>query len=689
MNGCDILDNKQKLNIQRRSIFDIISEKIFSLLKNGMFGYFFTSYDEANEKYLSKIRRKKGTAQHGKTRRVASRLIERNLLVNAVPKFMELLLRLSLRDYGIMMFIMGALISVLYPLNDYILFLNVTLEMFISGIAICVSSVPMLFSSKSLSYNLYTSKLCNSLFFKFLGLNKEKMREASEKNRIAMPNLAFFIGIGLGVISYFVMPLRLVAIIGLIVLAYCVLRAPEIGVIAIILGLPFTPIVAMQICVAFVFVCYLFKCIVGKRTFKFEYFDIWVVLVLAVTFVRGTLSKDLISSLKEATLCVSLMLSYFVVTNLIRSKEWFRRCLMALVTSGLIVSIIAIIQAILGRISISVPDIGRLFTNGQSVISSFADSDALAQFLVAIIPFTLVHIISERGNTQKLIGFIMGATLLVTVGLTHSLSGVIGIVFATLLLLMIFNRNFAYLAIVVIAVCPILYFTLPTNALEQIMSTKMLEGLTISSVVETIRDGFQMFLSNPLGIGAGENVFNLTFNSSDGYVNNMLIQLLIEYGIVGFIAFVAFAIMLIRLTFSYCVKAKNQYRKINCCAGFCAVTGLVVSGMINYTWNDKRLYLLFWLLVAFSFAYMRIERQDEEPKGIAKDFTSATMDVTLTGDIYHDTVPKRRYVRMPKNSSITELDLEIKEFEETNDDLPRVKELEEVENQEVIEIDYE
>lgn len=670
-------------------MFDLISEKVFSLLKNGMFGYFFTSYDEANEKYQSRLKRKKGISQQGRARRVASKLIEKNIFVNAVPKFMELLLRLSLRDYGIMMFVMGALISVLFLINDYILFLNVTIEMFISGIAICVCSLPMLFSSRSLSANIYTSKLCDSLLFKFLGLNKEKMREVSEKSRIAVPNLSIFIGIGLGALSCIVLPLRLIAIIGLIILAYCVLRAPEIGVIAIILALPFAPVNVMQICVAFVFVCYLFKCIVGKRTFKFEYFDIWVALVLILTLIRGSISKNIAVSAREALLCVTLMLSYFIVTNLIRSKEWFRRCLLSLVTSGLIVAVIAIIQAILGRMSVNLPDVGRLFSNGQSVVSSFYDPDTLAHFLVAIIPFTLVHFISERVTRKKLTGFIIGAVLITAVGFTHSLSGVIGIACAVLLLLMIFNRNFTYLAIIVIAVCPVLYFTLPQNALEQIMSTKMLEGLTISSLVENAREGFKMFLSHPLGIGAGEEVFKLTFDTTNGYVNNMLIQSLIEYGIIGLIVFVAFAIMLIRLTFSYCVKAKNQYRNINGCAGFCAVAGLLTSAMIDYSWHDKRLYLLFWLLVALLFAYMRIERQDEEPKGIAKDFTTATMDVTLTGDIYHDTVPKRRYVRVPRALSVDEYELEIKEFEETSGDLPRVKEPTEVENQEVIETDYE
>ena len=107
----------------------------------------------------------------------------------------------------------------------------------------------------------------------------------------------------------------------------------------------------MQICVAFVFACYIFKCIVGKRTFKFEYFDIWVAFIFVLTLSRGLISEDIISSAKEALMCASLMLSYFIVTNLVRSKEWFRRCLLAFVTSGLIVALIAIIQAIFGKIT--------------------------------------------------------------------------------------------------------------------------------------------------------------------------------------------------------------------------------------------------------------------------------------------------------------------------------------------------
>ncbi len=642
------MERKRKSKIDGRSFFDVISEKFFFLLKNGIFGRFFTSYDEVNEKYLQSVKRKKKTVGHSKVRKSMSKTIQNSLLVNAMPRFVEWLLRVSTRDYGIMMLVMGAVIALLYPLNGYVLFLNVTFRMFISALAVCVLSIPLLCSGKSISKNIYNSKLCNALFFKLLGLNKEKMRQVSEKQRVSLPNAAFFVGVLLGVLSYFVMPLELIGGIALIVLAYCVLTRPEIGVLVTVTILPFASTRVLIFCVGYVFVCYALKCILGRRTFKFEYFDVFVVILLIITLIRGAISTNIVESIPSALSTVCLMSFYFILTNLIRTKEWFRRCLVSLVLSGMAVAIIGIIQVIIGKLSVRVPDLLKLFSNEQSATGPFNDPNTFAHYLAAIIPFTIVHFISERSGRKKLSGVFFGIIMVIALCLAHSLSGIIGIVFATLLLLIIFNRNFSYLALAFCVLCPVLYFTLPQNALDSILSIKILEGVSITGIVNETREGFAMVLEKPFGIGSGVEVFKSAFQTSEGYFDNAIIQALLEYGVIGFVAILLFGIMLMRLTFSYCLKAKNQYRKINCCVGFCAVAGLVVSSVINYTWYDKRIFLMFWILVAISFAYMRIERADEEPEGLVDDYTTAVLDVILTEEAYRDETHSRKYVRLPK-----------------------------------------
>ena len=645
------MERKTKNKYDGRSFFDIFSEKFFFLLKNGMFGNFFTSYDEVNDKYLQAVRRRKKNVGRRKIKKTMSRAIESSVLVKAIPKAAEWFMRISSRSYGLMLLVMGAIIAGLYFLNGYILFLNITFEMFVSGVSVFAIGIPFMLSGKSISYSIYNSRLLNALFFDFLGLDKEKMRHVSEKPRVSILNLAFFIGGGLGILSVFVMPLKLIGIIGLVVLAYCVLCRPEAGVIVTIISLPFTSVNVLLFCVLYVFVCYVLKCVVGRRTFKFEYFDIWMVVAILVVLLRGAVSINLGVSIPNALESAALMMFYFVLTNLIYSKKWFRRCLVSLVFSGLATAIFAVLKIIVEKISVHVSELSEFLNLMQKTNGIFEESNVFAHYLAAIIPFSLVHFISERSGGKKFSGIIIGAIMFAALCLTNSFSGVIGIICATLLLLMIFNRNFSYLTLSLLIMCPIVYFTLPRNALERILSLKIFDGVSIISYVDETREGFRLLLEKPFGIGSGSEIFNEVFNVSSGYVDNVIIQILLEYGIVAFVGILIFGIMLIRLTFSYCSKAKNQYRKINCCAGFCALTGLVIAGGINYTWYDKRIFFMFWILVALSFAYIRIEREDEEPEGLIDDHAAATIDIVIDENSHTDDVPKRRYVHAPKKSS--------------------------------------
>lgn len=666
------MENRQKNNTTQRSIFDKISEKLFNLLKNGMFGYFFTSYDNANESYQRKIKRKKAVHATGKARRGVSRLIERSFLVNLFPKIADFLLRVSLRDYGLMLLTMGIVSSILYPLRERILLFNIPLELFVAGIVISVCAIPLLFSAKSLSSNLYSSKWCNKLLFSLCGFDHERMREVSEKQRFSYPNIAFFTGLAFGILSYFVPPLKIIGIVALITLAYSTLRAPEIGAIAILVALPFVNAITMSICVLFVFACYMIKFIIGKRTFKFEYFDVWVLLVAVYYTIRAFISTDIASSVKESAICVSMMLAYFLYINLIRSKEWFRRCVAALISAGTIVAILAIFQAIVGKLNTYFPDIFTTFKEGQSVFATFGSSETLGHFIVLLLPFTVVHMFSERKGAKKFLGFVLCVVLLAAMVLTDSLSAVIGVISAILLLLIFYGRNNIYLALIVGAAFPILYLTLPEDILNRILSIDMLKDVSFAEIVNEIRHSLQLFMSKPFGVGMGEQAFVNAFGPEAKPAKTMIVQLFVEHGIIGMIIFAVFFAMLMRFVFSYCVKAKNRYRKINCCSSFCSIVGFANAGLISYTLYDKRLFLLIWIFVALMVSYIRIERDDEEPKKIAPRVTSADLEIVLTKENDQNDVPRRKYVRVPrvKGKDFEDEDEIAKEFDEELDEEP-------------------
>ncbi len=653
---------EKKKNTSRSSIFTKLSEKIFSMLKGGMFGYFFTSYDEANERYQRTLKRKRAIRSN-KTRRKISKTIESSFFVNFIPRLVEYLLTTSTRDYGIALLIMGAVTTILYPLRAQILFINITQATFFAGIVICLCSIPLIISSKSLAMNMHTSQFCNKILFDFLGFDRDKIREISEKNRHFSTNISLLVGLLLGVAAYFAQPTRVIIFLAILVLGYSALKTPEIGVVAIIFSIPFFSVKILTVATVYVFGCYLVKWIIGKRTFKLEYLDIFVIGAMVLVLIRGLISKSISVTFESALLSASLALAYFLITNLIRSKEWFRRCITALVVSGLIVSLIGILQLIIGKISIYVPQLSIIFKNGQSIGSTFNDPLVLGQFLVVLVPFVLVRMLSKRNGMGKFLSFLFLVMVFVAIFATASLPAVIGAIAAALLLLIIYHRNYTYLALILFLALPILYISLPNDIMARLEGLKLFSSFETASIVAEIRHAFQFFIQNPFGVGKGI----LETSPSYDYTDNLLLQVLIEQGIIVFIGIATLFIMIARMTLSYCAKAKNKYRRINGAASISSFNGILTAGLFTYAFYDERLFLLLWVLTAISFAYMRIERDEEEPRTRRADFTSATIDITLTGENENESIPKRKYVRLPRIRRIERVN-EVNDFGLEDDD---------------------
>ena len=641
---------------------------LLSLLQRSFIGRFFTSYDKANERFERVEAFITGEKSSVHKRRFA-RLTENNRLFNFIPKMFGYFMTISLRDYGVMMFMTGIVVAILYPLNNMILFIDVTFEMFVFGCATSLSSIPLLFSSKSLASNILASKLFSSILFDFLGLDSESVRLASEKSSKHITTVAFLIGAALGVGSYFILPIYTVLLVGLVVLAYCTMRTPEIGVVATVFSIPFAGIEIVSICVAYTFICYIIKVLLGKRIFKFEYFDFWICITIVAMTAFGINYRDPISSLRDIGINLTIMLSYFMFSNLIHSKEWFKRSIVAFTMSSLIVAIVAVAQSILLKLYESIEALEPIFPKGINITSTLGSRNSLAQFLVIAIPFALVHMISEKNEVTKFGGFLMSALLVAALILTGSASAIVGLMVGAMLLFAFYDRKAVYLILIVCIALPILYFTLP----KEILTLGPLKGTSIHSEIEYIKQGFLAAIERPYGIGLGTTAFEGSLPQyADGFIDCLPIQLLATYGTIGCGVFVLFVIVFARLMLSYAVKAKNEYRRVNCCAGLCSALGIFAAGVFNYVWEDKRIFLLLIVTIGLSFAYIKIDREEDATVKEYIDISCATLDIQLKDEPIGELVPSRRYVHTLKvrkhiNKRNKEKKAEAKEFSNTQE----------------------
>lgn len=631
------MENKQR----KKSWLDTFMAWLLAVLRKSFIGRFFTSYYEANQRFITKTKRRKGRSV-----RKFARFIERNRLIGCVPKITDFLLRIPLRDYGIAMFLTGVGVVLLYPLNGMILFISVSFELFVLGISVSICSLPLMFSSRSLASNILSSRMFSFIFFGFFGMDDEGFREAAEKPKVSFAVFSIIIGMLLAVAGYFITPVGVVLLILGIAFAYSAIRTPEVGAILTILLLPYVNTYFICGCIAYTFVCYAIKVKLGKRVFRFEYFDLWVSIALVCLTLCGFNYANPLSSIKSVLLNLIILMSYFLYANLIYSKVWFRRSIVAFTGSSMVVAIVAIIQAILRSVSSNVSAVEKVFSADGDIVSTFSSSTVLAQFMVIAIPFALVHMISEKKDITKFGGFIMAAILVAALVLAESAMGIFGLLVGALLIFAFYKRTAIYLLLLVALALPLLYVLLPDNAISLITSWKTLEGVSVKQEILYLKDGFLAIIKHPLGANL-KGTTSLSLYGAESFDSSPL-QMLAQYGIIGVVAFAVMVVMFMRVIFSYSVKAKNAYRRVNGCAGLCSILALLTVGIFNDVWADKKIYLMFVITMALSLAYIKIDRDEEAVAVTYIDITTATLDIPLREAFVHTGAPQRRYIHAPK-----------------------------------------
>ena len=649
------MENKQIKNNNQvvKSKFERASAWLLTKLKGSFIGKFFTSYEKVNKAYTIKTKGLRDRKKSHTTKRKVSKVFESSFFVNFMPKVIRFLLRTSLRDYGIVLFTMGSIMSLLYPIRNYVPILDVPFESFIVGIVLVLCSIPLLFSSKSYATGILSSDIIGFILFVCLGLKADSFRSANEQTIHTSPNISFLIGVLLGVISYFTSPTSVLLAALILLTGYAVLTTPESGIIILLFALPFISIDLMILITIYIDICYAIKYIIGKRTLKFEVFDIAISGIMLMLFVSYALCLDHKAMLVPTLINAALVLCYFAVSNLVRSKVWYRRCLVSLTLSISFASIIGIIQYIFSSVNFTVPGMPIFASVTERITSTFYDPDVFAIYLCAVIPFILLFIFSGSNALSRIYGIISFGLAFTCIILGQSKAAFIATVVEILLFLIIYNKNFIYLAIFTCVVIPVFHYTLPTTMLELLRSFGKTAELSSPSNQILKSATWEIFKSHPFGIGFNEA--NLTVAAQrlnidlQGATNlgNLYRQILVSFGIFGILILCAFLVIFTILAFTLCEKSQNKHRRINGIAGFISIVGILVSGIFCYSLKSSELVFITFLSIALTFSYFKIERELNKPVSVYVDITAANIDIDIPAEFTKNTTPKRKYVHTP------------------------------------------
>ncbi len=604
--------------------FNKLSAWIAKKAKSGLFGTVFGSYTKANKKMqaglmsslVGKNSRVSGIAK--KLRLIVSDQFERSKILKLLNRITKFFLLCKLRLYSAFFLTFGIYTGLVYFLKRFIMLQSDVSESLLTfaGVAVIIS-IPLLFTNKNLAEALRTSKAGYFIVSDVFGVPDEKLDVVTTKHG-RVYNLAIFMGVVLGTLTYFIDPEYIVALIVIFAIITLIVTFPEIGVVTVIALLPILSVKKIEFMLMSVIALYVFgyfiKLIRGKRVISFEIIDISVLFFMLLILANGSQT----SNSAEITKMIVLLIGAFTAGKLVRIKIWQVRCLIAAILSGTVMSMMIIWQRITELTgdffgySFLIFERGTVpFFNGNIQIISL--------FLIACLIFNFAMFYSKNGAKQKVILVLNCMLLLGSLVLLGSTFYIICGLCALLVFFFIMSYNTLTVVLLGSAVAVTGALVVPQNIKSQIASAVFKDN--IASFISTIKvwDGSIELLKATLFTGVGVGGFKSLYPiyamaGAEGVLDcgSLWIRMLCELGVPGVLVLILILFLFIQNCCEYLKRPLGTAPKASVAAGMSCVIFLIAMSFVCDIFSNSCMYYVFWLLISTVCAGIISDRAEME-----------------------------------------------------------------------------
>lgn len=624
------------------------TDVLYDALINSFIGHIFTAYSSeqlAFERGAVRNYFKGGlisTTHSRKIKQNVERIFETSFFINKLKLACKRMLRYPLKVYGMFLISFGMYSAFIYALKTFLIGegLPPTDDLWVSGISIVIA-LPLMSSSESLGRAVKNGRLTSAIFIDAFGFKDENFEIDSGKSSRKY-NFSFFWGMIAGLITFFLPTSYLPIGIALLLFFSMIFVSPEIGVIISIFMIPFcslfaNPSIAITIFAGISILSYLIKLFKGKRIFKVELIDLSVIAFLVIIFMGGMITVGGRDSLFAAIMSCVLIFGFFCVVNLMRTEKWLNRCVLALVSSSVIVSIIGVLEYTLGFAASGWVDTSKFgYIEGRAT-SLFDNPNVLAMYLVLSFPLLLAKASDATTKKGKLIG---GGSVLATilcVVFTWSRGAWLALIASTLLFLIIRSRKTLSAIIVFLLTLPAISFIVPLGIRLRFASIGDITDSSTYYRVYTWRGSINAIKENIFsGYGYGASTFAEIYPQyayagmeAAQHSHSLFLQILFGVGIFGLLIFAVFLLLFAQKNFEHIKNGSDNNIQKMSSAAFCSVIAALVMGLFDNIWYNYRIFFLFWIVAGISCAYVRLgdreKKRDYIDHGLTPD--SATIDI--------------------------------------------------------------
>ncbi len=515
----------------------------------------------------------------------------------------------SIRSYGILIFALfttEATLWVLLQVND-IKYLALRALVILLSVIMLFINIPV----TSLFKGSYIYGLIEGAF-----VDKAEQYNFKKRQLAKSLLLPLVIGVGLGLLAYF-LPLKALALAGAgILVVLLVLWRFEIGVYMAAGFAALIPTTPLLLIISLTLVSFIFKWILGKTgKYKATPIDALVIMFFTILiYSTGTsyFIKDSVSVLAIHCLFIAL---YFVITRTVNTKHKLYILVLLLIISAALVSLYGVYQYYTGTVSAEAWIDKEMFEDIKTRVgSTFNNPNILGEYLIMAIPLALAMLWYKKKPFYKFIFIGMLAIMGICMILTFSRGAWLGLILAVAGFFVIRDKRLLALVLIGLMIMP---FVLPESIISRFTSIGNLQDTSSSYRMSILMGSLRMAKDYWIsGVGLGSEAFKAIYpkySLAAAYAHhshNIYIQVLLEMGIAGALVFGLIIIAFIRAMLAHQGKAKDRFLSTIMIAACTGIAGYLLQGVVENVWYNYRVLLTFWVVIAIGMCALRIDEEE-------------------------------------------------------------------------------
>lgn len=600
--------------------------KLYRLITGSFVGRVMTGYRRADAAFAGS---KRYTGRHTCAPMSPARLklltaLESGLLFKGIRALFGGLFGLPMALYGLFLLIYGFFGVVGYFVLPYLYRpLAPDLEHLVLSAVVTLLAIPLMLTKKTLAETLGTGGIPYLIFVRFLGIPRDRLDIPRRKLPAVLPYLAALLALGAAfgaLVSHVLLVPAILLGIGALGLIF---SFPEAGVILSTVMLPAIwldrdLLLWLAALIMLTWLSYGVKLLFLHRSLRFGLLDTVILIFGGLILLSGcTGALVTAETVMTGILLFVCLTDYFLIVNLMTTRDYIRRCLLGVGVSVAVVTLLAYLRIV------PVDDLGWLegSRGGNAIIAGVENLieklsglwvEHSELYLVLVFPWLYAYLSHTKRLLRRVAGLLLVGLDLMLILMTDSVSALFCILLVTVLFILLWDHKGLSAGIVALPAAVagglwIFHLFPVSDGVQTILArSRHFKALLSESL-------WQMVGDHPAGIGIGDAAFRAVYPpyaapdlGAVTECGNLYFELLLAYGWAGLILFAGTVFLFFQKSLTCLGHTADRRDRAMILGGVTSVVGALIFGTVRSFITSPRVFFTLMLVLALCSAYENI-----------------------------------------------------------------------------------